>query len=124
MPSGNEDTPRLLRFPSGVEAKAAPPILNNLTASPLHPAEVRELCRDTTSALRELRSGVINVLLDIIQLKYRDPVTLTRILDERSNVVADLLAHEVDDLSTEQIIDYLDRLSSAMHWSVIPGGCS
>jgi hypothetical protein len=73
-------------------------------------AEILEFCRQTRMALQELRHGTANLLLDTLAQMDLDLRTLVHLLDERPSVVQDLTAGETDSLTTEKMVEYLERL--------------
>jgi hypothetical protein len=50
------------------------------------------------------------VLLDTLEKMDLDVWALAQILDERPSVVRDLMSGETDGLTTETMIDYVERL--------------
>jgi hypothetical protein len=71
---------------------------------------MRELCRGTTLALQELRHGIANVLLDTLERTDLDAWALVRIWDERLSVVKNVMSGDTDGLTTETIIEMLEKL--------------
>jgi hypothetical protein len=97
-------------FPTSNRVKTTPPTEADLSAARTHDIEIYELCRETSLALQELRHGVAHVLHDTIEKMSLDTWTLAQILDERPSVVRDLIEGETDDLTTETMIKYLEKL--------------
>jgi hypothetical protein len=112
MPSKtNTPTPVVITFPHNkVDTQ---PSEADLAAARTYDAEIHELCRDTRQALQELRHGIINVLFDTLEKMGSDGWTLVQSLDERPSVVKNLIGRETDDLTTETLIDFLERLTQS-----------
>jgi len=104
MQSTNNSSPRgVLSFPSAARASDA-------SATQGDYAEIHELCRDTNLALQELHHGIANIFHDTLEKIDLDVWTLVQLLDERPSVVQDLMDWEFDTLTTEMMIDYLEKL--------------
>jgi len=71
--------------------------------------EVLDLCRKSTSALQELRHGVVYVLCQILQDVSEDP-----------RHVQDLLDGKLDHLTTERLIEYLERVYEKIDEKMVP----
>jgi uncharacterized protein YbjT (DUF2867 family) len=97
-------------FPPSSRSKVSPVTEEDRAIAREHDAEIYELCRDTTLALQELRHRVAHVLLDTLEKMDLDVWTLVQLLDERPSVVRDLMDGETDDLTTETMIEYLEKL--------------
>jgi len=110
MQSANDNAPGLLWFPSVTRASAASATREDKTIAREHDAEIHQLCRDTTLALQELKHGIAKVLLETLEKMDLDLWTLVRLLDERPSVVCVLMDGDTDGLSTETMIEYLERL--------------
>jgi hypothetical protein len=108
MQSANNNSPRgPLLFPI---ANAAPVTEEDKAVAQAHFAKIHELCRDTAMALQELRNGIANVLLDTLEKMSLDIWTLVYLLDEPPSVVRVLMDGDTEGLTTETMIDYLERL--------------
>jgi len=106
VPSADERKPTLISFPKAV---------NGLTDSEKallaeQSAKIHELISGTSMALSELRTGAFNVLFDLTEAMNLDTWTLCEVLDVSPSQARDLMAKETDDLTTETILLYLDRL--------------
>jgi hypothetical protein len=97
-------------FPSSSRIKATPVTEADRAIAREHDTEIHELCRDTKLALQELRQGTANLLRDTLEKLDLDAWMLIQILDERPSVVQDLIAGETDSLTTEKMVEYLERL--------------
>jgi hypothetical protein len=64
----------------------------------------------TTLALQELNHGIANVLLDTLEKMSLDIWTLVYLLDEPPSVVRVLTAGDMEGLTTETMINYLEKL--------------
>jgi hypothetical protein len=104
----NTPTPVVVTFPHN--KVDTPPTEADLAAARAHGVEIHELCRDTRQALQELRHGIINVLFDKLEKMGSDGWTLVQLLDERPSVVRDLMDGDTEGLTTETMIDYVERL--------------
>jgi hypothetical protein len=94
-------------FSANSRIKATPVPEGDRAVVRAHDAEIHELCQDTNLALQEIRHGIANVLLDTLSL---DIWTLAQILDERPSAVRDLMSGETDWLTTETMIEILEKL--------------
>jgi hypothetical protein len=108
--SDNICTPSPIPFPESSLIKAARVTEKDRAIAREHDAEIHELCRDTTLALLELHHGIANVFRDTLEKMDLDVWTLVQLLDERPSVVRDLMDGETDDLTTETMIEYLEKL--------------
>jgi hypothetical protein len=106
----NIPTSEPIQFPKSNRRTVSPPTDADRAIARQHDAEIRELCRDTNVALQELHHGIANIFRDILEKMDLDVWTLVQILDERPSVVRDLLDGEFDTLTTEMMIDYLEKL--------------
>jgi hypothetical protein len=107
MQSKTEVPAPVITFPA---PKTTPPTEADRRAAEEHDRQIHDICKDTSMALQELRSGIVNVLADTIDKMDVDQVTLVQLFDERPSVVADLMAGETDGLTTETLIAYLAKL--------------
>jgi hypothetical protein len=101
------NTPSLIAFPT---AKPQPVTKKDKRAAAAHDAAIQEICHDSSQALEEIRHGVANVLRDTLEKMGADQWTLVQLLDERPSVVKDIMAGETDELTTETLIAYLEKL--------------
>jgi hypothetical protein len=106
----NISTSGPIPFPKSSRGEVSPPTDKDRAIAREHDAEIRELCRDTALALQGLRHGIANVFRDTLEKMDLDVWTLVQLLDERPSVVQDLIDGEFDTLTTEMMIDYLEKL--------------
>jgi hypothetical protein len=97
-------------FPSSSLIKVTPVTEADRAIAREHDSEIHELCRDTKLALQELRQGIANLLLDTLEKMDLDTWTLVHLLDERPSVVGDLMAGETEGLTTDAMIEMLEKL--------------
>jgi hypothetical protein len=108
--SDNICTPSPIPFPESSLIKAARVTEEDRTIAREHDAEIRELCRDTTLALQELHHGIANVFRDTLEKMDLDVWTLVQLLDERPSVAQDLMDGDFDNLTTEMMLEHLEKL--------------
>jgi hypothetical protein len=106
----NISTSGPIPFPKSSRGEVSAPTDEDRAIAREHDAEIRELCRDTALALQGLRHGIANVFRDTLEKMDLDGWTLAQLLDERPSVVQDLIDGEFDTLTTEMMIDYLEKL--------------
>jgi hypothetical protein len=73
---------------------------------------VSELCRDARRSLIEIRHLVENLLRGVVEKLDVDTRKLVHLFDERPSAVTDLIGGELDELTTETLIEYLEKLGS------------
>lgn len=73
-------------------------------------AEIFELCHETLGALQELRHGIQFALYDKLESVNLDVEKLANLIEEDPDTACALIEKEVDELSTERLIDILERL--------------
>jgi hypothetical protein len=106
MPSADEKKPTLISFP-----KAAKGLTDSEKAMlAQQSAKIHELINGTNMALSELCTGALNVFFDLTETMNLDTWTLCEVLDVCPSQARDLMAKETDDLTTETILLYLERL--------------
>ncbi len=110
MRSGDKQGPVVLQFPAPATQNGPSSEASAQTLDLEDFAEIRQRCRDTAKALQELHHGIANALMDVLEKLSLDPLTLVQVLDERPSVVRDLLADEIDDLTTERMISHVEKL--------------
>jgi hypothetical protein len=71
---------------------------------------IPELCEDARHSLIEIRTLIENLLRDVVNKLDVDTGTLVHLLDERPSGVIDLMNGELDELTTETLIEYLEKL--------------
>jgi hypothetical protein len=99
-------------FPSSSRIKATPVTEADRAIAREHDSEIHELCRDTKLALQELRQGIANLLFDTLEKMDLDTWTIVHLLDERPSVVGDLMTGETESLTTDAMIEILEKLRS------------
>ena len=72
--------------------------------------EIFELCQETLGALQELRHGIEFALYDKLESIDLDVRRLANLIDEDLSVAHALIEKEVDELSTERLIEILEKL--------------
>jgi hypothetical protein len=107
--SDNIGMPSLISFPAS-RINATPVTEVDGAIARERDAEIRELCCDTARALQEIRHGIISALLDTLQKTHRDKWALIQLLDESPSAVQSLMDGDFDDLTTEIMIEYLEKL--------------
>jgi hypothetical protein len=108
--SDNICTPSPIPFPKSSLIKDAPVTEKDRAVAREHDAEIHELCRDTTLALQELRHGIANVFRDTLEKMDLDVWSLGHHLDERPSVAQDLMDVGFHNLTTEMMIEHLEKL--------------
>jgi hypothetical protein len=106
----NISTSGPIPFPSSSRGEVSPPTDEDRAIAREHDAQLREICQDTSRALQEIRQWTGNVLLDTLTKLDLDLLTLVHVLDERPSVVRDLMAGDLENLTTEKIIENLEKL--------------
>jgi len=74
--------------------------------------EVLELCSSTRGALQELRHGIIYALYDILDKLGLDIRSMMVIVQQPGSVCEAIVARDLDELTTETLIDIVERLHS------------
>jgi hypothetical protein len=97
-------------FPTTRRVKAITRSDADLALARERDADIYELCRETTMALQELRHWIDFTLREVIEKLDADPSTLAQMLDECPSVVEDIVNGEFDGLTTESMIEYLEKL--------------
>jgi hypothetical protein len=112
MQSGNSN-PTLgpTPCPTGTQVKATPTREDKAAAWDLI-TNIHETIQSTSRALQELRHGLGNLLRDVLEKIDADKLTLIEVLDESPSGVQDIMDGEFDDLTTEMLIECLDKLRS------------
>jgi hypothetical protein len=106
----NISTSGPIPFPKSSLGEVSPPTDEDRAIAREHDAQLREICQDTSRALQEIRQWTGNVLLDTLTKLDLDLMTLVQVLDERPSVVRDLMDGDFDNLTTEKIIENLEKL--------------
>jgi hypothetical protein len=106
----NISTSGPIPFPANSRDQTTPVTEEDRVVAREHDSEIHELCRETTLALQELRHGIANVLLDTLEKMDLDVWTLVQLLDERPGIVRQLIDGDTDGLTTEMMIQYLEKL--------------
>jgi hypothetical protein len=99
-----------ISFPTIRRVKAVTRSDADLALARERDADIYELCRETTVALKELRQGIDFALREVIEKLDADPSTLAQMLDECPSIVEDIVNGEFDGLTTESMIEYLEKL--------------
>ena len=73
-------------------------------------AKIHEVCEGTSGALQELRHGVIYVLFDTLEMINLSTKTLAARIAEPIRVVRALKQREANQLTTERLIEILEKL--------------
>ena len=97
-------------FPANSRDQTTPVTEEDRAVAREHDIEIHELCRGATLALQELRHGIANVLLDTLEKMDLDVWTVVQLLDERPGIVRQLINGDTDGLTTEMMIQYLEKL--------------
>ncbi len=106
----NISTSGPIPFPANSRDKTTPVTEEDRAVTREHDAELREICRDTFRALQEIRQWTGNVLLDTLTKLDLDLLTLVQVLDERPSVVRALMDGDLENLTTEKIVESLEKL--------------
>jgi hypothetical protein len=99
--------PQLITFPPPPEPGLSENDREVLTEETIR---IHEIISGTSMALRELRTGVLNLLFDLLERLDLDTWTLSEVLDVSPSQARELIAKECDELTTETILEYLERL--------------
>jgi hypothetical protein len=105
-------SPRLIPFPARCQSRPRPATNEGGTATRVQEkqAKIQDASEDTSGALQELRHGVIYVLFDTLEMINMDAKTLSVRIDEPIRVVGQLKQREADRLTTERLIEILEKL--------------
>jgi hypothetical protein len=106
----NTSTSGPIPFPSSSRGEVSPPTDEDRAIAREHDAELRDICRDTSRALQEIRQWTGNVLRDTLTELDLDLLMLVQVLDERPSVVRALMDGDLENLTTEKIIENLEKL--------------
>jgi hypothetical protein len=106
----NMSTSCAIPFPKSSRGEVLPPTDEDKSIAREHDAQLREICRDTSRALQEIRQWTGNLLLDTLAKLDLDLLTLVQVLDERPSVVRDLMDGDFENVTTEKIIENLEKL--------------
>ena len=106
----NPSTSGPIPFPSSSRGEVSPPTDEDRAIAREHDAELRDICRDTSRALQEIRQWTGNVLRDTLTELDLDLLMLVQVLDERPSVVRALMDGDLENLTTEKIIENLEKL--------------
>jgi hypothetical protein len=106
----NISTSGSIPFPANSLDKTTPVTDEDRAVAREHDAELREICQDTSRALQEIRQWTGNLLLDTLAKLDLDLLTLVQVLDERPSVVRDLMDGDFENVTTEKIIENLEKL--------------
>jgi hypothetical protein len=79
-------------------------------------AAIHEICEGTSGALQELRHGVIYVLFDTLEMINLNTKTLAVRIDEPIRLVREVKQRETDRLTTERLIDILEKLRPMLRY--------
>jgi hypothetical protein len=99
FPSSNKTTPSISRDKARAKARAEK-----------QDANIHEVCEGTSGALQELRHGVIYILFDTLEMIDLNAQTLAIRIAEPIRVVRAIKQRETDRLTTERLIDILEKL--------------
>lgn len=119
MPSESKPTVAVVAFPRtkdprdinrAVAVKAALEAAQKAGNAAGHDS-VPEMCQDARRSLLEIRTLIENMLRDVMNRLDVDTGTLVHLLDERPSGVIDLMNGELDELTTETLIEYLEKLA-------------
>jgi hypothetical protein len=103
-------TQRSIAFPSRCQIELTPTANERDEVAYNHSSKIRQRCQDTPLALQDLRHGIANALSDTLAKRNLDWYVLVQLLDERPTVVQQLMRGEIDELTTETLIVYLEKL--------------
>jgi len=94
--------------------KATPSISKNLvhatSRTEKQVVKIQEVCEGTSDALQELRHGIIYLLFETLDMIDLNTNTLAIRIEESIHIVKDLKQRETDRLTTERLIEILEKL--------------